>query len=136
MTHSKHRKQIAYLWLAFIGGALLGAHYFLFRFSFHPLNPFPVMRGLTIGLVLWTTALMVAMSMRLGWARYVLIALLTSAIVGFGLGAIMLSTESTSGLPDAVHAAVVGLGLYAVALFPLGASHALRRFLAPRHAGQ
>ncbi len=94
------------------------------------------MRGVTFGLALWTTALMVAMCMRLNWARYVLIALLSSAILGFGLGAIMMTTESVGALPAPVPAAIGGLGFYAVALFPLGASNALRRFLAPRQAGQ
>jgi hypothetical protein len=135
MSHSSRRKHVAYLWLAFVGGALVVAHYFLFRFSFHPLNPFPVMRGLSFGLALWTAALMIAMCMRLGWARYVLIALLASAIVFFGLAAITMTTESVNALPEPIHAAVGGLGFYAVALFPLGASRALRRFLAPRQAG-
>jgi hypothetical protein len=123
------------MWLAFIGVALLIAHYFLFRFSFHPLNPFPLMRGMTFGLALWTAALMVAMCMRLGWARYVLIALLTSAIVVFGLAVLMMTSESVNALPEPIHAAAGGLGFYAVALFPLGASRALRRFLGPRQAG-
>ena len=93
------------------------------------------MQGLTFGLALWTTALMVAMCMRLGWARYVLIALVVAAIVGIGLTVLMMTSQSVNALPEPVHAALGGLGLYMLALVPLGASRSLRRFLAPRQAG-
>jgi ABC-type nitrate/sulfonate/bicarbonate transport system permease component len=94
------------------------------------------MRGMTFGLTLWTTALMAAMCMRLGWARYVLIALLVAAIIAIGLTVLMMTSQSANALPEPVHEALGGLGLYAVALIPLGASHSLRRFLAPRQAGR
>lgn len=135
MPHPSRHKRLSYLWLFLIFCALAGAHYFFFRFSFHELNPYPIVKGITFGLTLWTTALMLAMCMRLGWARYVLIALLVTAIVTIGLTVLMMNSQSVNALPEPVHAALGGLGLYALALVPLGTSRSLRRFLAPRQAG-
>ena len=64
---------------------------------------------------------MVAMCMRLGWARYVLIALLVAAIVGFGLA--VLDDEQASRLsplPEPVHAAVGGTSALRHGVGPAG----------------
>jgi hypothetical protein len=90
---------------------------------------------MTFGCVLWTTVLLAAMWMRLSWARYALIALICVAILGFGGLMLFLKSESIVPLPSATRAVAVGLMLYAVALVPLGASHALRHFLGPRMGG-
>jgi hypothetical protein len=135
MLQSKQRKLRARLWLCVILCVLTGAHYFFYRFSANQDNPYPLTRGLTFGLVLWTSALLLAMWLRLGWARYVIIALLAAGIAGYGLSVLMMTSQSVDPLPEPVHAALEGMLLYALALVPLGISPSLRYFLAPRTAG-
>jgi hypothetical protein len=131
----KSHKLKARLWLCFIFCAITGAHYLFYRFSMNHLNPYPLTKGLTFGLILWTAALTLAMWLRLGWARYVTAALLVSGILAYGLTVLMMRSQSLEPLPEATHAALGGLVLYAVALIPLGKSRSLRRFLAPKTAG-
>lgn len=106
-----------------------------FRFSFQPLNSYPITRGLAFGSALWSTVLVFAMAFRLGWARYVLSAWLVLAIAAFGLVVLQINKESATPMPEVTQEAVIGLALYLLALIPLGFSHSLRRFLAPRTAG-
>jgi len=131
----KNHRIRAYLWLAFIFCTLAGAQYFFFLFSFHQLNPFLITRGLTFGSTLWSTVLLLAMLFGRAWARYVLIAWLLMAMVGFGLATLMMNSQSIGALPQPTKFALIGLALYAMALTPLGISRSLRRFLAPRTAG-
>lgn len=129
-----HYKLRARLWLVFICGALCGAHFLFFRFSFHELNPFDLTRGLFFASALWSCALFVAITLRLGWARYALIVWLVVAMLGFGLMVLMMNSRSVKVLTEPTNAAVIGLGLCALALVPLGVSRSLRRYLAPRTA--
>jgi len=131
----KNQKFQAYLWLAFILCVLAGAHFLFFSFSFHELNPFPITRGLAFASALWSTALLFAMLLRHGWARYVLIAWLVMAMLAFSLAILMMNGQSVKPLPTPTNTALLGLGLYALALLPLGVAHSLRRYLAPRTAG-
>jgi hypothetical protein len=121
--------------LCFTFVVLTGAHYLFYRFSVSILNPYPVTRGLTFGLTLWTTALLLAMWLRRSWARYVIIALLVISILVYGLTALMMTSQSVDSLSEPVHAALGGILLYMIALIPLGISRSLRHFLAPRTAG-
>jgi hypothetical protein len=75
------------------------------------------------------------MWLRLGWARYVLIAWLVVAIVAYGLTTLMMNSQSVKPLPEPTRIAIAALLLYAAALAPLGASRSLRRYLTPRTAG-
>jgi len=136
MTQTKHRKLRARIWLCLVFLVLTAAHYFYFRFSINPLNTFAVTRGMTFGCVLWTTVLLGAMFLRYAWARYVLISLLCLAILSFGLIALILTHQSVDPLPGPVREVVCGLGLYVLALIPLGASRSVRYLLAPRTAGE
>jgi hypothetical protein len=131
----KRQKVYAYLWLLFIFCVLGCAHYLFFRFGFHELNPFPITRGLAFASALWSTALLLAMVLRRGWARYVLIIWLVMAMLGYGMAVLMMNSRSVNPLPEPTHAVILGMVLYAVALIPLGISRALRRFLGPRTAG-
>ncbi len=132
---SKPRKIRPFLWLIAILGVLSAGHYLFFRFSFHELNPYPITRGLAFGSALFSTVLVCAMARRLGWARYVLIAWLVVASVAFGMTILLMNKQSVNPLPEPTKEALVGLGLYVLALIPLGTSRSLRRFLAPRTAG-
>jgi len=136
MSHTRKRKLVARIWLCFTFIILTGAHYFFYRFSADPLNTFALTRGLTFGCVLWTTVLLGVVWMRHAWGRYVLITLICLAIVVFGLVALMLNNQSVDPIPGPVRMVIGGLVLYTAALVPLGASSALRRYLAPRTAGE
>jgi hypothetical protein len=131
----KRQKVYAYLWLLFILGLLGVAHFLFFRFGFHEMNPFPITRGLAFASTLWSTALLVAMALRYGWARYVLIAWLAVAMAGFAMAVLMMNSRSVKPLPEPTNMVIAGLILYALALIPLGVARSLRRFLAPRTAG-
>jgi len=96
------------------------------------MNTYPISRGMTFGCTLWTTVLLGAIWLRYAWARYVLAALICVAIIGYGTIILILRSESVAPLPTATRAVVSGMFLYALALVPLGASHALRHFLGPR----
>ena len=135
MQTAKRHKLRARLWLCFIFCSLSGAHFFFFRFSLPPLNPYGLTRGLTFGLVLWTTVLTVAMWLRHGWARYVAGTLMVIAIFGFGFTLLALDRQSVHRIPDAMQEVIGGLVLYTIALIPLVGSSSLRLFLAPRSAG-
>jgi hypothetical protein len=134
MSTVKRHKLRARLWLCFIFCALTGAHYFFYRFSIHPLNPYAVTRGLTFGLVVWTAVLLVAMWLRHGWARYVASSVMVLAIFGFGFAVMMLNRQSANPIPDATQEVLGGLVLYVIALVPMAGSQSLRLFLAPRTA--
>ncbi len=131
----KNHRVRAFLWFVFILCALSGAHYCFYRFSFHPLNPFQITRGLTFASTLWSSVLLLAMVLHYAWARYVLIAWLVLVMFGFGMATLMMNSQSVATLPEPTKAALLGLLLYAVALTPLGFSRSLRRYLAPRTAG-
>jgi hypothetical protein len=125
----------ACLWFVFIFFTLSGGHYLLFRFAFHPLNPFPVTRGLAFGSALWSTVLLVAMVLHKDWARYVLIVWLVVVILAFSLAMLMMNTRSVESLPGPTKTVLAGLALYALAMVPLSVSRSVRRYLAPRTAG-
>ena len=130
-----NQKVRAYLWLAFIAIMLAGANYLFFRFSFDLQNPFPLTRGLAFGSSLWSVVLLVAIALRNAWARYLLSSLLVFAMVCFGLADLMINTRAVIPLNSLTRNVVVALVLCAFALYPLGFSRSLRRFLAPRTAG-
>ena len=113
-----------------------GAHYFFYKFSSDRLNNYPISQGLTFGCVLWTTVLFVAMWLRYGWSRYVMITMICFGIGGFSLLAMLVRSESVDPLPRLTKLVVCGAALYALALIPLSASSALRHFLGPKTAGE
>lgn len=129
------KKLRARLWLLAVLVVLTAANYLLFQFSFHEMNPFPITRGIAFGSSLWSAALLIAMWLRMGWARYVLVTWLSLAIVLQGLFVLRMNSQSVKPLPEPTRIALIGLGLYALALIPLGASTSLRAFLGPKTAG-
>jgi len=135
MSHASRRKIRARIWLCVILLLTTGAHYYFYRFSVDRLNTYPIAQGITFGCVLWTTVVWGAMWLRYNWARYLMVALLCLAIISFSWIALLIRGESMNPLPELTRLVVYGLMLYAVALIPLGASHALRSYLAPRTAG-
>jgi hypothetical protein len=132
---TKHQRIRAYLWFFFIFCTLGGGHYLFFLFSFHPLNPLPLTRGIAFASALWSTVLLLAMLLHKAWARYVLIIWLVVAMLAFGLAMLIMNTRSVEPLPGPTRNVILGLALYALALTPLGVSRSLRRYLAPRTAG-
>jgi len=114
---------------------LTAAHVLFYRFSFNSLNTYPVAQGMTAGSVLWTTVLLVAMWLRYAWSRYVMVATICAAIVGFSIVALLVRSESVDALPQLMRFVIGGLLLYALALIPLSASASLRHYLGPRTAG-
>ena len=135
MSHASKRKIRARIWLCVVLLLLTGAHYYFYRFSIDRLNTYPVAQGLTFSCVLWTTVVLGAMWLRHGWARYLLIALICLGIVSFSWIMLLLRGESLNPLPELTRVVVYGLLLYTAALVPLGASRALRAYVAPRTAG-
>lgn len=129
------KKLRARLWLLAVLVVLAAANYLLFQFSFHEMNPFPITRGISFGSSLWSLALLIAMWLRLGWARYVLVTWLVLVILVQGLFVLRMNSQSVNPLPEPTRIALIGLGLYALALVPLGASSSLRGFLGPKTAG-
>jgi hypothetical protein len=129
------KKLRARLWLLAVLVVLAAGNYLLFLFSFHELNPYPITRGIAFGSSLWSLALIIAMWLRMGWARYVLATWLVLAIVLQGLFILRMNSQSVKPLPEPTKIALIGLGLYALALIPLGASRSLRGFLGPKTAG-
>jgi hypothetical protein len=129
------RKIRPYLWLIAIFCVLGVGHYLFFRFAFHELNPYPITRGVAFGSALWSTALVFAMALRLAWARYVLIVWLSIAFTIFGMTVLLMNKQSIQPLPTPTHEALIAMGMYALALVPLGVSRSLRRHLSPRTAG-
>jgi hypothetical protein len=125
----------ARLWLLFIFLVLAGGHFLFFRFSWDPMNPYPLTRGLTIASTIWSTVLASAMMMRRGWARYVLAAWLVFAMTGFGLATLMVNKQLVQMLTRPTQEVIAGLCLYGLALTPRGISRSVRRYLAPRTAG-
>jgi hypothetical protein len=115
---------------------LMGGNFFLYRFSTDSLNTYGSTLGITIGSALWATVLLGAMWFRNGWARYVLGTLVCLAILWYSGVILVLRGETVVPMPNATRAVVEGLLCYAVALIPLGASHALRDFLGPRSGGR
>ena len=136
MPHIHNRKLIARIWLYVTFCLITAAHYFFYRFSMDPLNTFAITRGLTFGCTLWTTVFLVAVWLRRGWARYILITLICGTIGGFAFCAMLLASQSVDPLPLQMRRVVAGLVLYSLALVPLGGSRSLRRYLEPRTAGE
>jgi len=133
MQHSRKRKLWAKIWIAVTFLLLMAAEYFFLRFCRDSMNTYlAISWGMTFGCTLWTTVLLGAMWMRYGWARYVLVTLICLAIIGFGAIILVMRSESVAPLTTATRAVVIGMFFYAMALIPLGASHALRHFLGPR----
>ena len=132
MQHFRKRRRWAKIWIIVMFFLLTVAHLFLYRFSTDSLNTYPVSQGMTFGVALWSTVLLGAMWMRLGWARYVLGALICVAIVAFTWLILRLRSESVTPVSAATGSAAAGILLYIATLVPLGASHALRDFLGPR----
>ena len=115
---------------------LTGAHFFFYRFSVDHLNSYPVSQGMTAGSVIWTTALLFAMWLRYAWSRYVMIATICLAMVGFSIVALLVRSESVNPLPELMRLVAAGLLFYALALIPLSVSSSLRHYLGPRTAGE
>ncbi len=132
---STPRKIRPYLWLIAVFCVLGVGHALFFRFAFHELNPYPITRGVAFGSALWSTALIIAMALHLSWARYVLIGWLAAAFMVFGMVVLLMNKHSAIPLAGPTQDALVGMGLYALALVPLGISRSLRRYLGPRTAG-
>jgi hypothetical protein len=132
MQHTRKRKLWAKIWIIVMFFLLTGAHWFLYRFSTDTFNIYRVSEGMTFGCALWSTVLLGAMWMRLGWARYVLGALICVSIFAFMVLMLMLWSDSVAPIQTAIRAAVGGILLYIATLVPLGTSHALRDFLSPR----
>ena len=135
MSHASRRKIRARIWLCVIFLLLTGAHYYFYRFSVDRLNTYPIAQGLTFGCVLWTTVIWGAMWLRHTWARYVMVTLICLGIVAYSWIALLVRGESMNSLPELTRLVVYGLMLYTTTLVPLGASRALRSYLAPRTAG-
>lgn len=131
----KQQRIFAYLWLVYIAGMLCGAHYFFYRYAFHPLNSIEATRGMMAGAVLWTTVLYIAMVRHFGWARYGLAITVALILVGIGWTVMVMNTRSVQSIPGATKAAIAAMALYGLSLVPLGVAGSLRRYLAPLTAG-
>jgi hypothetical protein len=124
----------ARIWLFVVFLLLTAAHVCFYYFSVDPRNPYPLTRGGTFGCVLWSTVLVVAIWLRRGWARYLLVALICAAIGGFGVTMLLTGKEVIE--PASMRMVASGLALYAIALMPLWMSRALTYYLGPRTAGE
>jgi len=130
---NKYKLQ-ARIWLVVVFLLLTVAHYCFYRFSADPRNPYPLTRGATFGCVLWSNVLLVAIWLRHGWARYLLIVLICMAIGGFGVTMLLIGRDFME--PASIRMVISGLAFYAVALVSLWISRSLSHYLAPRTAGE
>ncbi len=129
-------KRAAKLWLAAIFILLRAADAGLAFFAWHPVNPWPLLRGLVIGSLLWTSILIAFVWNRRSWARYALATVMLGVIFSFSLAAL---TLSSNWLPENMRPVCVGLGavcIYAFCLLPLARSPAVYRLATPLGGAQ
>ena len=129
-------KRAARIWLALIFVLLRVADAGLAFFAWHPVNPWPLLCGLVIGSVLWTTILIGFVWNRRSWARYALATVMLLIIGSFSLA---LLTLTTSWVKENLQPACVcgaALAIYALCLVPLSRSAAIHRLATPLGGAQ
>ena len=105
----------------------------LLTFAFHPLNEYPVLKGLSIGSVAWTTMLLIAIWRRQEWARILLITLISLSIAVFCFVLLLMDPTVTRIAP--VHLIVSGVLLHGAVLFPLARSRKIHHLVSKQAAG-
>ena len=133
LSHTQ-KKRRARIWLAVVFLALTAANALFLQFAFHPFNPYPQLRGLVIGAMLWSLVLIVIIWRRQAWARYVLLTLMIGTVAGFALALLMISNNRLPITPDAVQPAAIAIGLYLAALVPLVGSRSIHHLMGPMTA--
>ncbi len=93
-----------------------------------PTSENPVLRGLAIGSLIWTTALLIGAWRRLAWARYVLIAVSSISVVGMIFAALAHWEEYTFARLDPRSFPLAGAALYLAAMVILIRSRRVRHF--------
>ena len=119
--HSRHthRKIVARLWLLLIFLFLRGADVLLIWFAFHPFNPWPSLRGLSIGSAIGTTALFVGLWRRSSWTRYVLVSVIIITGIVFALPYLIFLDNPVAGDEEPKKAVLAGVVVYFLCAVPL-----------------
>ena len=125
-ARNSRRKRIARLWLALIFLFLAAADVGLGYFAWDNVNPWPKLRGLVIAGALLGPVLIIALWNRNGWARYVLITLMTLVGGGFTLGLLVLLNNPVPGDGKPKQIVSAAIGIYFVCIFPLVKSRKIR----------
>jgi hypothetical protein len=131
LHHKKRRKQARLLiFVAFILVRL--GDPLLLLYSFQPLNPTPLLRGLVIGGIVSTTACFAVVWRRQIWARYLLIALLWLLMALFSVPAILAMGNNEMALLSPYWMTLLAVLFYGIANTLLIRSRRIRQFVAPQ----
>lgn len=131
--HLRHRGRGGRLWLICIFIVLRVGDAAFLTFAFHPLNEYPVLKGLSIGSIAWTTMLLVAIWRRQEWARVLLITLISLSMVVFCFVLLLMDTTVAAAAPTRLVAS--GVLLYGATLVPLSRSRKIRHLVSRPAAG-
>ena len=96
-------------------------------FATHPANPFKAMPGLVVGVVLCSTAILVAIWMRNALARLGLIVFNWLVIALFSMPGLFLANDRTARTMEPLMTLAAGLCVYVVVNIILITSHSLHR---------
>jgi hypothetical protein len=133
---SAHLKRHGRSWMIAIFILLRLADVGLIYFAWHPENPMPLLRGVVLGSVLWSTVLIGCVWQRKAWARYFLIAVLVGVVVLFALALIRMLTDHVRHQPEPMEAAFSALAAYIFCIVPLARSRAILRLSTALGGGQ
>jgi hypothetical protein len=111
----RRRRRVARIYLIIIFVALRVADALLCVYTFHSINPWPLLRGQVAGSVLATTVLMLGISRRLMWARYGLIFFIWYTIAIFSASLLVAVDNSEHVDRKPVAAALAALAIYLTA---------------------
>jgi hypothetical protein len=131
--HSRHRSRGGRLWLVAIFIALRAGDAALLKFAFHPLNEYPVLKGLSIGSIAWTTLLLIAIWRRQEWARILLITLISISIAIFCFVLLLMDPSVGSAAP--IRLIISGVVVHGAVLFPLSRSRKIHHLVSKQAAG-
>jgi hypothetical protein len=129
-------KRAAKIWLVVIFMLLRLADVGLVFFAWHPVNPWPLLCGLVIGSMLWTSILIVFVWNRRSWARYALATVMLLVIASFSLALLTLTSNWVPQDLPPTCVAGAAIGLYTLCLVPLGRSAAIHRLATPLGGAQ
>jgi len=112
-TH-RHRRRIARYYLVALFIAMRIADVLLWFYTFHEMNPWPLLRGLVAGSALATTLLLLSISRRQMWARYSLMFFIWFHVVVFSTCLLVAIEEPQLIFRRPIAAGLAGLFIYII----------------------
>lgn len=123
----EHLKRIGRNWMVAIFLLLRLADVGFIYFAWHPENPIPLLKGVVLGSILWTTVFIGGVWQRRAWARYFLVAAIAGVIAVFALALIMLLADPMHHERSGLASAFCAIAAYGFCLVPLARSRAILR---------